>query len=82
MATRFGKKNPLLKCNALLWSKVMQGSAGVKLLRNVLWPPNLVRKNPYENLCIAGVIGHAGVSQGQPEVKLLRNALWLRNQSW
>ena len=35
-------KNPLPERNALLGSKVMKGSAGVNLLYNALWPPNLV----------------------------------------
>ena len=47
MATKFGRKNPRPKCNYLLGSKDMQGSAGVsrgqpevKLLRNALGRKN------------------------------------------
>ena len=55
MANQCGRKSPWPKCNALLKSKVMQGSAWVKghagvsldqpevkLLRNALWLPNLI----------------------------------------
>ena len=42
MTTKFGGKNHWPKRNALLGSKVMKGSAGVKLFNNALWPPNLV----------------------------------------
>ena len=39
---KFGGKNPWPKCNALLGLKIMKGQPGVKLFRNVLWPPDLV----------------------------------------
>ena len=47
MATRFGGKNARPEHNALLGSKghagVSQGQPEVKLLRNAIWPPKLVK---------------------------------------
>ena len=48
-----------------------RGEPEVKLLRNALWPSNLVERTLDRN----GVESHVGVIWGQPEVKLLRNAL-------
>ena len=77
-ATKFARMNPWLKCSALVGLKVIQGSArvsqgqpGVKLLRNVLWLPNLVGTLPK---CSA-MLG-SKVRWGQPEVILLINAVW------
>ena len=39
MATKFGRKNPWPECNALVGSKVMQGSAGVNQRSNCLGMP-------------------------------------------
>ena len=50
MATKFGGKNPWSERNALLGSKAMQGSSGVKLLRNALWLPNLVGRIPDQSV--------------------------------
>ena len=48
MATTFGGKNPWPECNALLGSKVMQGSAGVNQRSNFLesMGTKFGRKNP------------------------------------
>ena len=83
MVTKFGGKNPWPKRTALLGSKVMQGSAGVKKGSTCLAMPyghQIWREEPLTRAqCIAGVKGHAGVSQGQPEIKLLRSAVWPPN---
>ena len=55
-------------CNALLGSKAMQASAGVKQMTNCLDMPlakvaNLVGRTP-EQTIISGIKGHAGVSKG------------------
>ena len=66
MATKFDRKMPCPRSNALLGSKVMQGSSGVNQGSNWLempyghqiwWEESLIK--PY---CIAGVKGHVGVS--------------------
>ena len=81
MATKFGRKNPGPKWNALLGLKVMLGQLGSTRgqIRNALWLPNLVGRTPDQSVMHCWVKGHAGVSWGQPGVKLLRNALWLPN---
>ena len=42
MATRFDRKNPLTKVKCADGVTGPAGFAGVKLLRNALWQPNLV----------------------------------------
>ena len=83
MATKFGGKNPWPECNALLGSKVMQGSLRVNQGSNCLempyghqiwWEESLTTA-----LCIAWVKGHEGVSWGQVGVNLLNNAPWPPN---
>ena len=71
-APKLSRKNPWPKCNALLGSKVMQGS-GVNQGSNC-------SEMPYGNQ-ICGEIRdqNAKVMQGLTGVKLLRNALWLPN---
>ena len=49
------------------------------MLRNAVWPPNLVGRTLDQSVTHCWVRGHAGVSQGQPEVKFFRNALWPPN---
>ena len=71
MATKFGRKNPRLKCSALMGSKVMQGSARVKHGSNCL-QMHYVHHIWYEEpltrmLSIVGVEGHAAVIWGQPD---------------
>ena len=78
---KFGRKNPWSKCNSLLGSKVMQGSARSTRGQNSLEMPcchKIWQKGPQTRVqCIDGVKGLAGVSWGQPKVKLLRNVIWL-----
>ena len=56
-----------------------RGQPEVKLLRNAVWPPNLVGRTLDQSVTHCLVRGHAGVSQGQAEVKFFRNALWPPN---
>ena len=58
---------------------VSQGQPEVKLLRNAVWPPNLVGRILDQSVTHCWVRGHAGVSQGQPEIQFYRNALWPPN---
>ena len=66
MATKFGGKNPWPECNTLLGSK---GHAGVKLLSNALWPPNLVEKTLNQSVLHwwgqRSFRGHPGSTRGQ-----------------
>ena len=50
MATKFGGKNLWPKCNAFLGSGVSWRQPEVKLLRNVLWLPNLVGRTPDQSI--------------------------------
>ena len=52
MVAKFGRMNPCPKCNELMESQghAERGLSEVKLLRNVLWPPNLVDKNPDQSV--------------------------------
>ena len=83
MATKFGGNNPRPKRNVLLGVRghagVSQGQPEVKLLRNAVWPPNLVGRTLDQSVTHCWVRGHAGINQGQPEVKFFRNALWPPN---
>ena len=77
MTTKFGGKNIWPERNALLGSKVMQGSSGVNQGSNyAIWPPNLVGRIPDQS--IMHCWGQKSC-RGHPEVKLLRNALWPPN---
>ena len=53
---------------------IVRGQPEVKLLRNVLWPPNLVELLT-RAVCVGGVKSHTGGTQSQPKVKLLRNVV-------
>ena len=77
------EESPTKRRNALLGSKVMQGSSGVNQGENCLempyghqiwWEESLTKPQ-----CMAGVKGHVGVSWGQVGVNLLSNALWPPN---
>ena len=49
MATKFGRKNPDLKviiAGVKFHARVNRSQPEVKLLRNALWPPNLLGRNP------------------------------------
>ena len=70
MATKFGRRNPWPAFHALMESEVSQSQSEAKLLRNVLWLQNLVKRKSDKNVM------HCW---GQPEVNLLRNVLWLPN---
>ena len=54
-------------------------SIEVNLLRNALWPPNLVGRTPDQSVMHCWGQRSCSVSRGQPEVKLLRNTLWPPN---
>ena len=58
---------------------VSQGQPEAKLLRNAIWPQNLVGRTLDQSVTHCWIRGHARVSQGQPEVKFFRNALWPPN---
>ena len=65
IATKFGRKTPWLKCNALLGSQVMQGLDGVNQGSNCSSSESPMatkfgRKNPWSQYCIAGFKGHVG----------------------
>ena len=78
MATKFGGKNPnqsIMHRWGLRSYRGQLGSTRGQLLRNDLWPPNLVGQIPDKAKCIAGVKGHEGISWGQ----VLKNALWPPN---
>ena len=55
------------------------GSTRGKLLRNALWPPDLVGRTPDQRVMHCWAQCHTGVNWGQPGVKLHMNALWLPN---
>ena len=55
---------------------VSKGQPEVKLLRNAVWPPNLVGRTPDQR--VTHCWGRRSC-RGQPEVKFLRNALWPPN---
>ena len=72
MATTFGEKNPWPEHSALLGQRssgVIWGQPGVKLLRNALWPPNLVERTPDHSVMHCWVQrscrGRLGSSRGQ-----------------
>ena len=73
-------EEPLTGVNGIYGVK---GHAGVNLLSNALWQPNLVERTP--DRCVVHLWGQrscsgsTGLNQGLPEVKLLRNALWQPN---
>ena len=77
MTTKFGRKNSWSKCNALLRSKVMQGSAEVNQGSNTWACPmttKFCRKNPWLK-CRPSARGQLGSTR----VKLLRYTLWVPN---
>ena len=59
VSAKIGRKNPRPECNALMGSKVLQGSSGVNhrqnCSRNAIWLPGVIRGQPEGNCLASGV---------------------------